>query len=170
MSYAKVLGATSRQDGYLEGNGYLVSWCVGHLVELAPPNVYDAKYVKWSIADLPILPQKWQYLVSTSTKKQFGILKDLMNRSDVDIIVNACEAHLHIPMADFVVYVVVAAPVKPDLIGQPVFHFLFEVALFQTLPALFLQAQAVPQVVQKFLNYICRPFLFHGLHPLTNSL
>ena len=57
-----------------EGNGYLVSWCVGHLVELAPPNVYDAKYVKWSIADLPILPQKWQYLVSTSTKKQFGIL------------------------------------------------------------------------------------------------
>ena len=53
MSYAKVLGATSRQDGYLEGNGYLVSWCVGHLVELAPPNVYDAKYVKWSIADFP---------------------------------------------------------------------------------------------------------------------
>ena len=70
MSYAKVLGATSRQDGYLEGNGYLVSWCVGHLVELAPPNVYDAKYVKWSIADLPILPQKWQYLVSAGTKKQ----------------------------------------------------------------------------------------------------
>ena len=54
MSYAKVLGATSRQDGYLEGNGYLVSWCIGHLVELAPPNVYDEKYVKWSIADLPI--------------------------------------------------------------------------------------------------------------------
>ena len=53
-AYAKVLGATNRQDGYLEGNGYLVSWCVGHLVELAPPNVYDAKYVKWSIADLPI--------------------------------------------------------------------------------------------------------------------
>ena len=51
MSYAKVLGATNRQDGYFEGNGYLVSWCVGHLVELAPPNVYDAKYVKWSIAD-----------------------------------------------------------------------------------------------------------------------
>ena len=79
MSYAKVLGATSRQDGYLEGNGYLVSWCVGHLVELAPPNIYDAKYVKWSIADLPILPQKWQYLVSASTKKQFGILQKLMN-------------------------------------------------------------------------------------------
>jgi Topoisomerase IA len=57
MSYAKVLGATSRQDGYLEGNGYLVSWCVGHLVELAPPNVYDEKFIKWSIADLPILPE-----------------------------------------------------------------------------------------------------------------
>ena len=92
MSYAKVLGATSRQDGYLEGNGYLVSWCVGHLVELAPPNVYDAKYVKWSIADLPILPQKWQYLVSASTKKQFGILQKLMNRPDVDSIVNSCDA------------------------------------------------------------------------------
>ena len=92
MSYAKVLGATNRQDGYFEGNGYLVSWCVGHLVELAPPNVYDAKYVKWSIADLPILPQKWQYLVSASTKKQFGILQKLMNRSDVDSIVNSCDS------------------------------------------------------------------------------
>ena len=92
MSYAKVLGATNRKDGYLEGNGYLVSWCVGHLVELAPPNVYDAKYVKWSIADLPILPQKWQYLVSASTKKQFGILKDLMNRPDVDSVICATDA------------------------------------------------------------------------------
>ena len=92
MSYAKVLGATRRQDGYLEGNGYLVSWCVGHLVELAPPNIYDAKYVKWSIADLPILPQKWQYLVSASTKKQFGIMQKLMHRPDVDSIVNSCDS------------------------------------------------------------------------------
>ena len=92
QAYAKVLGATNRQDGYLEGNGYLVSWCVGHLVELAPPNVYDAKYVKWSIADLPILPQKWQYLVSASTKKQFGILKKLMNRPDVDSVTAATDA------------------------------------------------------------------------------
>ena len=92
MAYAKVLGATNRQDGYLEGNGYLVSWCVGHLVELAPPNIYDAKYVKWSIADLPILPQKWQYLVSASTKKQFGILQKLMHRPDVDSIVNSCDS------------------------------------------------------------------------------
>ena len=92
MSYAKVLGATNRQDGYLEGNGYLVSWCVGHLVELAPPNVYDEKFIKWSIADLPILPQKWQYLVSASTKKQFGILQKLMDRPDVDSIVCATDA------------------------------------------------------------------------------
>ena len=92
MSYAKVLGATSRKDGYLEGNSYLVSWCVGHLVELAPPNVYDAKYVKWSIADLPILPQKWQYLVSASTKKQFGILQKLMQRPDVDSVICATDA------------------------------------------------------------------------------
>ena len=92
MSYAKVLGATNRQDGYLEGNDYLVSWCIGHLVELAPPNVYDAKYVKWSIADLPILPQKWQYLVSASTKTQFGILQKLMHRPDVDSIVCATDA------------------------------------------------------------------------------
>ena len=92
MSYAKVLGATSRQDGYLEGNGYLVSWCVGHLVELAPPNVYDEKFIKWSVADLPILPQKWQYLVSTSTKKQFGILQKLMHRPDVESVICATDA------------------------------------------------------------------------------
>ena len=92
MSYAKVLGATSRKDGYLEGNDYLVSWCIGHLVELAPPNAYGEQYVKWSIADLPILPQQWQYLVSTSTKKQFSILKDLMHRPEVDSIVCATDA------------------------------------------------------------------------------
>ena len=91
-AYAKVLGATNRQDGYWEGNGYLVSWCIGHLVELAPPNVYDAKYVKWSIADLPILPEKWQYLVSASTQKQFGILQKLMHRPDVESIVNSCDS------------------------------------------------------------------------------
>ena len=92
MSYAKVLGTTNRKDGYLEGNGYLVSWCVGHLVELAPPNIYDAKYVKWSIADLPILPERWQYLVSASTKKQFGILQKLMHRPDVDSVICATDA------------------------------------------------------------------------------
>ena len=92
QSIAKVLDATNSQDGYLEGNGYLVSWCVGHLVELAPPNVYDARYVKWSVADLPILPEKWQYLVSASTKKQFFVLKKLLHRADVETVVNSCDA------------------------------------------------------------------------------
>ena len=69
QSIAKVLGAAKREDGYLEGNGYVVSWCVGHLVELAQPEAYD---------DLPILPEHWKYQVSASTKKQFGILKKLM--------------------------------------------------------------------------------------------
>ena len=92
MSYAKVLGVQGRQDGYLEGNGYLVSWCVGHLVELAPPSAYGEQDVKWNIDDLPILPQKWQYLVSASTKKQFAVLKKLMHRADVETVVNSCDA------------------------------------------------------------------------------
>ncbi len=68
QSIAKVLGAAKREDGYLEGNGYVVSWCVGHLVELAQPEVYDAKYSKWAYADLPIFPMDWQYEVSAGTK------------------------------------------------------------------------------------------------------
>ena len=92
MSYAKVLGVQGRQDGYLEGSGYIVSWCIGHLVELAPPSTYDEKYVKWNVVDLPILPQRWQYLVSASTKKQFGILKKLMHRADVESIICATDA------------------------------------------------------------------------------
>ena len=92
MAYAKVLGVHGRQDGYLEGSGYLISWCVGHLVELAPPSAYGEQYVKWNIADLPILPQRWQYLVSASTKKQFGILKKLMHRADVESIICATDA------------------------------------------------------------------------------
>ena len=92
MAYAKVLGAHGRQDGYLEGRGYLISWCVGHLVELAPPSAYGERYVKWNIADLPILPEKWQYLVSASTKKQFFVLKKLLHRADVETVVNSCDA------------------------------------------------------------------------------
>ena len=92
MSYAKVLGVHGRQDGCLEGSGYLISWCVGHLVELAPPSAYGEQYVKWNIADLPILPEKWQYLVSASTKKQFSVLKKLLHRADVETVVNSCDA------------------------------------------------------------------------------
>lgn len=92
QSIAKVLGAAKREDGYLEGNGYVVSWCVGHLVELAQPEVYDAKYSKWAYADLPIFPMNWQYEVSAGTKKQFGILKKLMAREDVASLVCATDA------------------------------------------------------------------------------
>ncbi len=92
QSIAKVIGANKREDGYLEGNGYIVSWCVGHLVELAPPEVYDEKYEKWRYADLPILPSDWKYQIASATKKQFGILKKLMERDDVSGLVNACDA------------------------------------------------------------------------------
>ena len=89
---SKVLGVTARRDGYLEGGGYLVSWCVGHLVELAPPGVYDPRFERWDRADLPILPERWQYLVSSSTKNQFDVLCKLMHRADVDRIVCATDA------------------------------------------------------------------------------
>ena len=92
QSIAKVLSATKRCNGYLEGNGYLVSWCVGHLVELAPPDYYDERYGKWKKEDLPILPANWKYTVSPGTKKQFNILKELMNRDDVDSLICATDA------------------------------------------------------------------------------
>lgn len=96
QSIAKVIGATTKHDGYLEGSGYLVSWCVGHLVELAEPEEYDGKYEKWRKEDLPIMPGKdgmdWRYQVSLATKKQFNILKELMKRDDVDCTTNACDA------------------------------------------------------------------------------
>ena len=92
QSFAKVLGATNRGDGYLEGNGYLVSWCVGHLVELIPPEGYDEKYSKWRREDLPIFPERWRYQVSSGTRKQFGILKKLMERADVDSLICATDA------------------------------------------------------------------------------
>ena len=92
QSIAKVLGANKREDGYIEGNGYIVSWCVGHLVELAEPEAYDEKYSKWTYADLPIFPVDWQYEVSSGTTKQFGILKKLMGRDDVASLVCATDA------------------------------------------------------------------------------
>ena len=92
MSLSKVIGADQRGDGYMEGNGYLVSWCVGHLVELSQPEAYDEKYAKWRYDDLPILPEHWQYQVSASTKKQFGILRKLMQRKDVESLICATDA------------------------------------------------------------------------------
>ena len=92
QSIAKVLGATKRCDGYLEGGGYLVSWCVGHLVELCQPEAYQERYKKWSYGDLPIFPDPWQYTISPSTRKQYSILKALMERDDVKSLVCATDA------------------------------------------------------------------------------
>lgn len=92
QALSKVLGATRRGDGYLEGNGYVVSWCVGHLVELAPPEAYGDQYLKWRREDLPIFPEPFQYRVSAATKKQFEILKKLMTREDVENLVCATDA------------------------------------------------------------------------------
>ena len=92
QALSKVLGATRRGDGYLEGNGYVVSWCVGHLVELAPPEAYGDQYRKWRREDLPIFPEPFRYRVSTATKKQFEILKKLIAREDVESLVCATDA------------------------------------------------------------------------------
>lgn len=91
QSIAAVIGATQRKDGYLEGNGYLVSWCIGHLVELADPTAYG-NFEKWRKEDLPILPDKWQYQISSRTKKQFEVLRSLMLRPDVDRLICATDA------------------------------------------------------------------------------
>ena len=91
-SIAAVVGAHQKQKGYLEGNGYWVSWCVGHLVELAIPSEYDEKYTKWQAEDLPILPKDWQYAVIENTKAQFNVLRTLMNDSRVTSIVCATDA------------------------------------------------------------------------------
>ena len=92
LSIAKVLGANDKKDGYVEGNGYKVSWCVGHLIQMANPDAYDSRYVKWNMEDLPIFPKEYKYEVTKATKKQFSILKKLMNESSVDTIINACDA------------------------------------------------------------------------------
>ena len=92
LSIAKVIGAKNKKDGYYEGNGYRVSWCVGHLIQMANPDSYDEKYAKWKIDDLPIIPSEYQYDVAKATKKQFTILKKLMNDKGIDTVINACDA------------------------------------------------------------------------------
>lgn len=92
QSYAKNLSAYKREDGYLEGESCIVSWCLGHLAEYAQPEEYDPKYEKWQFDDLPILPEVWKLKVSKDKKKQFDVLKGLMNRSDVEYLVNGCDA------------------------------------------------------------------------------
>lgn len=92
ISIAKVIGATKKKDGYYEGNGYKVSWCVGHLIQMANPDAYDEKYAKWNISDLPIIPKQYKFEVVKATKKQFNILKKLMNDKEIDTVINACDA------------------------------------------------------------------------------
>ena len=89
---AAALGVREKKDGYIEGNGYVISWCIGHLVGLAEAAAYGEQYKKWSYDSLPILPQEWQYTVAADKGKQFKILKDLMRRADVSEVVNACDA------------------------------------------------------------------------------
>lgn len=92
MSLATVLGATERKDGYLEGSGYLVSWCVGHLLELAQPEAYKEQYAKWRYEDLPILPENWKYEVPKDKKTQLALLCRLMKDKRVDSVVCATDA------------------------------------------------------------------------------
>ena len=92
QTIAAALGAKKKQDGYIEGDKYLISWCVGHLVQLADAAAYGEQYKKWSYDSLPILPQEWQYTVSADKGKQFATLKNLMHRTDISEVVNACDA------------------------------------------------------------------------------
>ena len=91
-SIAAVIGATEKQTGYWQGGGYLVSWCIGHLVSFAEADQYDEKYCKWRYEDLPILPQPWQFIVPDEKKQQFEIVRALLNRSDVDSVTAATDA------------------------------------------------------------------------------
>ena len=92
LSISKVIGAKNKKDGYYEGNGYRVSWCVGHLIQMANPDAYDEKYAKWKIDNLPIIPSEYKYEVAKATKKQFNTLKKLMNDKEIDTVINACDA------------------------------------------------------------------------------
>lgn len=92
QSYAKNLSAYKKRDGCMEGENCLVSWCLGHLAEYARPEEYDERYAKWQFDDLPIIPEKWKLQVSADKKKQFSVLKELMNREDIEYLVNGCDA------------------------------------------------------------------------------
>lgn len=89
---AAVIGANQKKNGYYEGNGYIVSWCFGHLVEPADAHLYDERYKRWAYDDLPIIPQPWQYVVTPDKKKQFTLLAGLMKDSRVDSLVCATDA------------------------------------------------------------------------------
>ena len=89
---ASVLNANERRDGFFIGNGHIVTWCAGHLVELAPPDAYDKNFAKWRYSDLPIIPAVWKYIPVKGKEKQLKTVTDLMNRPDVECVINACDA------------------------------------------------------------------------------
>ena len=91
QSLARILLSGEREDGYLSGKDCVVSWCLGHLAEYVSPDYYDPRYEKWEFADLPIVPEQWELAVAKDKKKQFAVLKKLLNRSDLDYVVNACD-------------------------------------------------------------------------------
>lgn len=147
QAIAKVLGASKRCDGYLEGNGWLVSWCVGHLVELAEPESYDEKYRKWRYEDLPIFPEKWKYEVSPGTRKQFAVVKELMNRSDVTSWVLCTDSGR-----------------EGELIGRLVYHMCASCFLEGQLPVnhcgIYLYSPRQPHRLQPLQNRSCEGTVF----------
>ena len=122
MSLAAVLGATERKDGYLEGSGYLVSWCVGHLLELAQPEAYKEQYAKWWYEDLPILPENWKYEVPKDKKKQLALLCRLMKDKRVDSVVCATDAGREGELIFRLVYEYAGCNKPMDAFGFPVWR------------------------------------------------
>ena len=98
QTIAAALGVKGKQDGYIEGGGYLISWCVGHLVQLAEAAAYGEQYRKWQLDSLPILPEEWQYAVDPDKGKQFATLKELMHRTDVERLRRGARGRIDIPL------------------------------------------------------------------------
>ena len=92
QSYAKALNITAKKSGYFEGNGYIITWCIGHLAGLADAAAYDEKYAVWKYEDLPILPEKWQFAINKGKENQYKVVSGLMNRNDITEIINGCDA------------------------------------------------------------------------------
>lgn len=92
LTLAKVIGANTKKDGYCEGNGYIVSWCVGHLIQMSNPDKINSQWKIWSLENLPMIPKEYKYEITKATKKQYAILKKLLDSDRVDTVVNACDA------------------------------------------------------------------------------
>ena len=159
-SIAAVIGADEKQNGYWQGGGYLVSWCIGHLVSFAEAGQYDEKYCKWKYEDLPILPQPWQFIVPDEKKQQFEIVRSLLNRPDVASVTAATDAGRE---------------------GELIFRFVYQMAgctkPVKRLPALFLYIFSSPPArivssVQRnpYLSYSRSPPRFVSMHSQARSL